>query len=299
MAANYAAIPLVGSLLLGIAWRGRTAPKAWHPYIAAVVLAAGTGYRQDIGTLWMPILLVILWHHRWIAALQAGLLFAILNLAWLIPMLHDAGGLDAYLAATRKFADKAGYQNSVWSLGLIDATLRNAVKAGLALAWTLGIGLLFTPRGLLRTVRSPGGGVLVALLILSVVPAMAMHLLIHFGVAGYAFHYVPALVALMALGIGPILADGTVRDRKSAIRLAMVAASLAAVFVFYPTDLKRRGFRGDFDKTVARLTRVGLQSANLTADAEIWRTTNSQRLPENTAPVPSAPRRSLAEILRR
>ena len=54
MAANYTAIVLVGSVLLGLAWRGAREPRAWHPYAAAVVLAAAAGYRQDIGTLWLP-----------------------------------------------------------------------------------------------------------------------------------------------------------------------------------------------------------------------------------------------------
>ena len=38
--------------------------------------------------------------------------------------------------------------------------------------------------------------------ILSVIPAFASHMLVHFGVPGYAFHYVPALLALCVLGIG-------------------------------------------------------------------------------------------------
>ena len=49
MAGNYTAIVVVGSLLLGIAYRGRSSPQAWQPFAAAIVLAIGTGYRQDIG----------------------------------------------------------------------------------------------------------------------------------------------------------------------------------------------------------------------------------------------------------
>ena len=33
-------------------------------------------------------------------------------------------------------------------------------------------------------------------------PALGSHLLVHFGVPGYAFHYVPALLGLTVLGIG-------------------------------------------------------------------------------------------------
>src|SRR4051794_31754635 len=51
MAGNYTATVAVGSFLLGVAYRTRMQPAAWHPSAAAVVLAFGTGYRQDIGTL--------------------------------------------------------------------------------------------------------------------------------------------------------------------------------------------------------------------------------------------------------
>ena len=77
MAGNYTAIVLVGSFLLGVAYRGRSCPRGWHPFAAAVVLAIGTGYRQDIGTFWLPVFGVILWQHRWKRAIAAGLLFTV------------------------------------------------------------------------------------------------------------------------------------------------------------------------------------------------------------------------------
>ena len=84
MAANYTAIVLVGSFLLGVALRGRSHPRAWHPFAAAVVFAIGTGYRQDIGTLWLGVFGVILWQHRWKRAIEAALLFTAINLVWLV-----------------------------------------------------------------------------------------------------------------------------------------------------------------------------------------------------------------------
>ena len=50
--------------------------------------------------------------------------------------------------------------------------------------------------------RAENGGFLIFVLLLSVLPAFASHMLVHFGVPGYAFHYVPALLALCVLGIG-------------------------------------------------------------------------------------------------
>ena len=180
MAGNYAAIVLVGSFLLGVALRGRADPRPWHPYAAAVVLAIGAGYRQDIGTFWLPVFLVILWRHRWLAALQAGLVFAAVNLAWFAPMIAEAGGWTLYRKASAEFAYKAGYLNSYWNLGLIDAPARYAVKLVMALAVPLGPGLLFVPRGLWRLREREDGRFLAWLLPLSLLPALGSHLLVRF-----------------------------------------------------------------------------------------------------------------------
>jgi hypothetical protein len=280
MAGNYTAIPLVGSFLLGVAVRTWHDPRSWHPYASAVVLALGTGYRQDIGTFWLPVFLIIVWSHRGTAAIRALALFTAINLTWLLGMLWDVGGWDRYRAESGEFAHNAGYLNSVWNLGLIDGPVRYAVKIGMAVLWTLGPGLAFVPRGVARIVRGERGLALSALLLLSVVPALAFHLLIHFGVQGYAFHYVPALIALMALGAGDRLASRVLPGARGPARLAATAALLAAVFWFYPTTYDHPGFRGHFDLAFARSTRIGLQTRPPTRGPALWRTANTRPDPD-------------------
>lgn len=289
VAGNYTAILAVGAFLLGVAYRSRTAPAAWQPFAAAVVLAFGAGYRQDIGTFWLPVFVVILWQHRWKRAFAAGLIFTALNLAWLLPMLSDVGGWSRYRAASSRFAYEAGYLNSVWNLGLVDAPLRYSVKLGMALVGTLGPCLLFVPRGLVRLKRIPQARVLGFLLVLSIIPALGSHLLVHFGVPGYAFHYVPALLALAVIGIGkaeavertgPSIASDhwPTLDGHAPGRLAAAAVILAGIFLFYPTDYNRPGFRGSFDLSFARHTRIGLRTAIPSRSPTHWRTANSREL---------------------
>jgi hypothetical protein len=289
MAGNYTAIVLVGSLLLGIAVRGSRCPEAWQPMTAAVVLALGTGYRPDLGVLWLPVFLIILWQHRWRRAVRAGLVFTLLNLAWLGAMLADVGGWARYRAATAEFGSEAGLRNSVWSLGLIDGPLRYGLKLGMALLWTLGPALGFVPRGLARLRRAEHGAFLGGLLGLSVVPPLALHLLIHFGVPGYSFHYLPALIALVALGIGrpavegsgegpgglPAIAAGADRAVPRLLGLAIV---LGAAFWFYPTDYSAPGWRGEIDLSFCRFTRIGLRTPPPRRGPSLWRTANSRDL---------------------
>jgi hypothetical protein len=273
MAGNYTAIPLVGAILLGITVRTFRDPRPWHPYIAAVVLAFGAGYRQDIGTFWLPIFFVILWKHRWKPAIGALGLFVVLNLAWLIPMLIEVGGLAQYRAQSAEFANSSGYKNSIFYLGFKDATVRYAVKLGLALGWTFGIALLAMPMGVFRIVKNKQGKWLAALLLLSVVPPLLFHLVIHFGVPGYCFHYVPALLALLAMGV-----DRTIGFNwfgSPIVRLAGFAACSTVLFLVYVPDYDQNGARGSFDLSIGRFSRVGLVKRPPDKHPTLWRTANS------------------------
>ncbi len=303
MAGNYNAISLVGAVLLGVAIRGFQRPRPWHPFLAAATLAMGAGYRQDIGLFWTPVFLVILWQYRYIAAMQAACVFTIVNLGWLVLMLNDVGGWRAFQQQSGEFAHNAGFLNSYWNLGFIDATLRYAVKESMALLWTLGPGLLFVPRGVLRLARMPKGRVLAALLGLSMAPALVMHLLVHFGVAGYALHLEPALLTLVALGIGRSTGEtgtnagpGRWSPSNAQKRLFALAGFMACVFWFYPTNYDAPGWRGDFDLAFARHTRKGLAIRTPLRDPARWRTINSQELPGGRRA--SARRESLLDFIR-
>ncbi len=274
MAGNYTGIIAVGSFLLGILVRTWDNPRAWHPYAAAVALAFGTGYRQDIGTFWTPILALVLWRHRWKTAIFAGLLFVVLNLAWLVAMLSDVGWAH-YRAKSQEFAHTAGYMNSAFYLGFRDATARYIVKLGLAVVWTFGPALLLVPTGLWRVVKSRANWRLAAIMLLSVLPALAFHLIIHFGVPGYIFHYVPALIALVAIGLGGLGTSPQSTTSRPMLRLGALATISAFVFLAYTPDYTRDGVRASFDLSVGRCSRVGLVLRTPDKLPNVWRTANS------------------------
>ena len=149
--------------------------------------------------------------------------------------------------------------------------MRYAVKLGMALLWTLGPCLLFVPRGALRLKQTRSGGYLALLLLLTIAPPLASHLLVHFGVPGYGFFYVPALFALAVLGI-----DGCSHGETSMMRcepssrdqmrrrpaLAGIGRLHGGSFPLYPTDYDYPGWRGSFDLAFARHTRIGLSNAH-------------------------------------
>ena len=270
LAGNYTAIVAVGSLLLGVAWRGR---NEWNLALATVALAAGTGYRQDIGTLWLPVYLVILWQNRWKSALVSGLAFTVMNLAWLGAMLASVGGLTKYRTLTAEFAHSAGYLNSVFNLGFRDGPMRYAIKITMALIGTLGLSLVAVPVGFKRVANDQPW--LAALLVLSVLPALGFHLIIHFGVAGYCMHYVPALLALITIGVAPAAAA----PRIALQRLVGLAMLSAIIFLSYPPDYSPGNRLADFNLAFARHTRIGLRLPMPNGGPKAWRTINSNRTP--------------------
>jgi hypothetical protein len=138
----------------------------------------------------------------------------------------------------------------------------------------------------LRLRQTRSGGYLALLLILTIAPPLSSHLLVHFGVPGYGFFYVPALLALAVLGIGECSHATTStmtyepsppdRTRLAGPRLLASAAFMAGLFLFYPTDYDQPGWRGSFDLAFARHTRIGLQRPTPSRQPAIWRTANSR-----------------------
>jgi hypothetical protein len=301
MAGNYTAIILVGAFLWGIAYRSHICPQRWQPIAAAGVLAIGTGYRQDIGTLWLPVFLLVLWQHRWKRAVVAGLLFASLNLLWFAAMLHEAHGWARYQVAATEFGYECGYLNSVWNLGFYDGPLRYSVKLGMALIWTLGPALVFVPRGVNRLSElghTPFFGVMFAI---TTLPALSSHLLVHFGSPGWCFHYVPGLMILIGLGVtgdrqrgrrtppSPFESIAAIFD-PALCRLLTAAVVLAAMFWFYPTNYDQPGWRGSFDLSFCRFTRTGMKTPIPNRSPAFWRTANSRPLAGAPALTPGGVR---------
>jgi hypothetical protein len=198
-----------------------------------------------------------------------------------------------------EYAYQCGYLNSIWHLGFIDAPMRYSVKLGMALLWTLGPALLFVPRGAWRLLLLEHGRFLGCLIALAALPALGSHLLVQFGVAGWSFHYVPALVVLAALGapaartLAPeprslVSQAGWTAREPAVARLLVMTTVLAALFWYYPTDYTRPGWRGSFDQSFSRFTRIGLKTPTPERPPQYWRTANSRPLagtPDQQPPV--------------
>jgi hypothetical protein len=79
-------------------------------------------------------------------------------------------------------------------------------------------------------------------------------------------------------GRSSLLRPGPISREPAAVGLVGIATVLAAIFLFYPTDYAQPGWRGSFDLSFSRLTRVGLQTPTLDRAPQYWRTANSRPL---------------------
>src|SRR5262249_51447589 len=81
---------------------------------------------------------------------------------------------------------------------------------------------------------------------------------------------------------GPSSATGTsphpVAVEQAVGRSLAIAALLAALFWFYPTNYQAPGWRGDFELSFARFTRIGLRTPLPDHPPRSWRTANSRQL---------------------
>ena len=132
----------------------------------------------------------------------------------------------------------------------------------LAVVWTLGPGLIFVPRGLARLGSLPDGRSWRLCWPWASLPPLGSHLLVHFGVAGYSFHYLPALVALMAVGIGraPIAPSRDLCGSGPGCGFGAGGDARRRSSCSIPADIERPGWRGTSTWRWRAYTRVGLHA---------------------------------------
>jgi hypothetical protein len=97
-------------------------------------------------------------------------------------------------------------------------------------------------------------------------------------------------MVLLALGVSrsfptdcsaqasPPCSPAGVLDGTATPRLIAIAIAMAGLFWFYPTDYSRQGWRGSFDLSFCRFTRIGLKTPVPDHAPEYWRTANSRPL---------------------
>jgi hypothetical protein len=225
---TYAGEALLASVVAYFAFRALQGSDT-DAWLAAGYLGLAGGMRQSILFLLFP-----LWAGativgtRRLRTLLVGI--AILGaavLVWFVPMIWLTGGLERYLEASRELADTVVKPTSVVG-GPLDATIRMSrylLESLLVALGPLALAALLVP----WYVRRHGWGRREWFLLGWTVPPVLVYTLVHFGQAGYALTFLPALVILLSHVLLRALASLPLVAPYPRVRSAVVAAAVMLV----------------------------------------------------------------------
>ncbi len=189
-------------MVVWLCWHGAHRAGLKPVVASAVVLGLAGGVRQSTLILLLPLWLYATWAGGR-CRLFAGLLtVGVVCLAWFIPLIVLSGGLQEYLAASRRLSSIIMQLTSIFGHGL-PAAAANLQYIAMALLSAHGIGLAFFVPLVLGQVRWSWelSTFERRLLALWIVPPLLFFVLVHVGQAGYLLFILPATLLLQAVAI--------------------------------------------------------------------------------------------------
>jgi len=225
---TYAGEALCASTVAYFAFRALRGSET-DAWLAAGYLGLAGGVRQSILLLLLPLWLVAtIVGIRRVRTVVVGIgIIAVAVMAWFVPMIWLTGGLDRYLAASVDLAEMVVKPTSVLG-GDFDTTLRMArylVESVLVGLGPLALAAFFLP----WYVRRRGWGSREWFLVAWTVPPVLVYTLVHFGQAGYALTFLPALVVLLSAVLVSALGQAAAFTAHAWLRPAAIAAAVAVV----------------------------------------------------------------------
>lgn len=207
---------------------------------AAIWLGLAGGFRPQTEVFLAPLALYACWGLGWRRALVAVMVLAVVNLAWVVPLIWSTGGLARYLEVTNQFYLAFNATTSIvnggglWGLSrnLIKLTLYTLYGWGLALIPVLALVVLKAKRLTFQTLSSTLKDSRFWFLALWIGPTLAYYMFIHMGQQGLVFVFLPALLLLSAGGVYRL--DWT-QSFYQQVALAVLVLTNALIFVLAPT----------------------------------------------------------------
>ena len=225
---TYAGEALCASTVAYFAFRALRGSET-DAWLAAGYLGLAGGVRQSILLLLLPLWLgaTIVGIRRLRTVVVGIAIIVVAVMAWFVPMIWLTGGLDRYLAASVDLAETVVKPTSILG-GDVDTTLRMArylVESVLVGLGPLALAAFFLP----WYVRRRGWGSREWLLVAWTVPPVLVYTLVHFGQAGYALTFLPALVVLLSAVLVSALGHAAAFTAHAWLRPAAIAAAVSVV----------------------------------------------------------------------
>ena len=175
--------------------------KARFLYPAIVLLSIAGGVRQQTLVFMAPLILFALWRVGWKRFFAAGMLGAVLCLAWFIPLMASSGGVASYFGAVGRYNEHFQATTSLLMGAGWFGLQRNLTKLSLYTGYGWGFaGFLAIGEGVRRLLRRelPSSWRKLAFLALWVAPTVVYYAFIHMGQQGLVFVFLPVLLLVSA-----------------------------------------------------------------------------------------------------
>jgi hypothetical protein len=168
------------------------------PWLAFVLGVAG-GFRLNALIFLIPLWLVCLVQLDWRKRILSVAILTAVSLAWVIPMIFAAGGLQAYVTV---MGDQGGYVLNNSSIFSITQIATNIVRTTVFIAYGVTIGGFIIIWGLwlfLKHWRSLIHDRSIWTIGLWLVPSLGFYTLLFVRQHGYIFTFLPALILIVAM----------------------------------------------------------------------------------------------------
>lgn len=230
------------------AWLSFRIIKGEHRWAipAAIWLGIAGGLRPQTELFLAPLAIYAGWRLGWKRGILTGLILALVNFTWFIPMVILTGGLSRYLYIMHQFTDAFDATTSVLSGAGWFGLRRNTTK--LVMYAMYGWGLAIIPAGLavvkiliadrprIFTFRKYGwlGDARFWVILLWLLPGVGYYLLVHMGQQGLTFVFLPALMLLSAAGASYLLWDRALLGRLALAGLLLIDSAILLLVPTYP-----------------------------------------------------------------
>jgi hypothetical protein len=222
-------------VIVGLWWLYETMQGNHHYLIPAIiVLAIAGGVRQQTLVFLAPLLLFTLRRVGWKRFLAAGALGVVLCLVWFIPLIVSSGGLSNYLNVMSVYGGRFQDTTSIFmgaGWGGIKHNVRKLAMYTLY-GWNLAlVPVLIYVVGRLWRREWPRRWEELIFLVLWIAPALTFYTIIHMGLQGLVFIYLPALLLSSAFALTRLLAG---QSRWLVAATASLVILNAGIFLLVP-----------------------------------------------------------------
>jgi hypothetical protein len=203
-------------------------------YPAVTIIAIAGGVRQQTIIFLAPLLLFALRRVGWKRFLTAGVLGAVICLAWFVPLIFLSDGFSHYIRVMGTFASRFQSTTSVFMGAGWRGVERNMRKLTMytLYGWSVAMvpSLAYTASQIWRR-EWPKRWEKPIFLLLWIAPSVIFYTVVHMGQQGLTFVFLPALLLLSAVGLTRLL---TIQPRLLITITAVLVALNASIFFLVP-----------------------------------------------------------------